>query len=122
MNEDLKTNILGQRIKSQREKLKLKNMDIADALGVDKSTVSNWITGHRRPEAPETLAQLAEVLKTSVDYLTGKTDNPLPIDDVIDVRDLLQNRELVYDNKAITDEQRVMFLNILESIIKPKIK
>ncbi|PFR93558.1 helix-turn-helix domain-containing protein [Priestia megaterium] len=119
MSEEIK-NILGQRIKEQRKKLKITNVDIARELNVHKSTVSNWIAGHRVPEA-QTLADLAKILNTSQDYLTGKTANPLPFDAVVDVKELLNNRELVYDNKPITDEQRAMFLGVLESIIAPKI-
>lgn len=119
MSEDLK-NILGKRIKLQRQKLKIRNIDIAEKLGVNKSTVSNWIIGHRTPES-QTLSNLAEVLNTSVDYLTGKTDNPLPTDKTINIRELLENRDLEYDGEIITDQQRETFLHILETIIKPKL-
>ncbi|WP_394557305.1 helix-turn-helix domain-containing protein [Priestia aryabhattai] len=119
MSEEIK-NILGQRIKEQRKKLKLTNIDIANELEVHKSTVSNWIAGHRVPEA-QTLYNLAKILNTSVDYLTGKTTDPLPFDAKVDVKKMLNNRELVYDDKPITEEQRVMFLSILESIIEPKL-
>lgn len=113
-------NTVGERIRARKEALGLRDEDIAAMVGVSRPSVTGWITGHRVP-GNKRLASIADALNTSTDYLTGKTDNPLPINGTIDIKDLLLNGDLVYQDEVISDEQKVMFLNILDSIIKPKL-
>lgn len=119
MSEDKEfNNIIGERIKSQRQKLKIRNIDIADDLGVNKSTVSNWITGHRIPDT-KILPELATILNTSTDYLTGKSDNPLPQDSKNDVREFLESKELFFKGEALTDDVREALIQLLNAVVKP---
>ncbi|MEE6134586.1 MULTISPECIES: helix-turn-helix domain-containing protein [Bacillaceae] len=119
MNEDKEFhNIIGERIKSQRQKLRIRNIDIADSLGVNKSTVSNWITGHRIPDT-KILPDLATILNTSTDYLTGKSDNPLPEDYKNDVREFLETKELYFKGEVITDDVREALIQLLNAVVKP---
>ncbi|WP_281998719.1 helix-turn-helix domain-containing protein [Priestia flexa] len=111
-------NIIGDRIKSQRQKMRIRNIDIADALGVNKSTVSNWITGHRIPDT-KILPNLATILNTSTDYLTGKTDNPLPQDSKNDVREFLESKDLIFEGEVITDDVREALIQLLNAVVKP---
>lgn len=48
----------------------LRGVDVANAVGVHKNTVTNWANGHT-PVIPETLQRLARVLDTSLDDLAG---------------------------------------------------
>lgn len=48
----------------------LSQQQLADALNVDRSTVTKWETGNRQPDA-ETLARLSSVLGTNVGALLG---------------------------------------------------
>jgi transcriptional regulator with XRE-family HTH domain len=52
----------------QRYKLRLRQRDIAEALGVDRSTVAGWETGKSEPLARQILA-LAKLLDTTADDL-----------------------------------------------------
>ena len=63
---------------AERFKLALKRADkthreVADHLGLDRSTVSHWALGRNTPN-PETLAKLARYLGVSADYLCGLED------------------------------------------------
>lgn len=63
-------------IKRRREALNLRQMDVAEALGVDRSTVASWETGRASPEA-RLILPLAQLLKVPADDLlaTPESDN-----------------------------------------------
>ena len=63
-------NGLGQRLKSQRQLLKLSQKEVANAIGVSPAVVSNYENGDRSPSI-ETLMSLASLYKCSTDYLLG---------------------------------------------------
>lgn len=113
-------NIFGERIKERKEELKLRDEDIANLVGVSRSSVTGWISGHRIP-GNKRLSLLADALNTSTDYLTGKTDNPLPIHGKIKIKELLLKGDLLYDDKVVTEEQKIMFLKLLDTIMESKL-
>lgn len=55
-------------MKLQRQRLGLRQEDVARELGVDRSTVSSWETGRAYPE-PRLLTRLAALLETTTDRL-----------------------------------------------------
>ena len=59
--------------KKARLRAGLLQKDVADALGVDKSTVCLWETGKTKPRA-NILPKVAEILNCSVDFLIGDQD------------------------------------------------
>ena len=71
---------IGERITLRREKLDLRQFQVAEAIGVTKATMCKYERDVNIPNA-EILAKLAAALKTSADYLCGLTDNPTPHDD-----------------------------------------
>lgn len=108
-------NTLGTRIKLQMQRMGLTNNMIADKLGVDKSTISNWTSGHRTPELG-TLVKLSDILNTSMDYLTGATKEHLPQSEKIDLRDILKNQNVNFDEIAMTKEHREAAVQIFDII------
>lgn len=65
--------ILGDRIKELRRKFNLTQDEMADQLGIKRSNFSSYETGRTIPPSDK-LGQIASILKTSTDYLLGKTD------------------------------------------------
>lgn len=59
------------------EKSGLSQKEIAISLGVSQPAISNWRSGKKYPSG-KNLQQLALLLNTSVDYLLGRSENPLP--------------------------------------------
>lgn len=55
-------------LKSLRKKRKLRQSDIAEALKIDRTTVTKWETGESMPRADK-LVELSRILKCSVDKL-----------------------------------------------------
>ena len=76
------------KLSSARDRLGLKNIEIADALGVSEATVSRWMTGERTP-LMQHLRRLADMLRESIGNLTDDTSEPKTalrqaIDDALD--------------------------------------
>lgn len=68
---------LGQRIKKLREGKGLSQGELGKLVNVGNTTISQWENDKRTPDLA-TLDKLANVLKTSSDYLLGRTDDPSP--------------------------------------------
>ncbi len=66
-----------RRIRDLREDNNLKHEDLADYLSVADSTYGSYESGYRGVPS-EVWSKLADYYKTSVDYLMGRTDNPIP--------------------------------------------
>ncbi len=65
---------LGQRIKRQREKRRLRQIDLANALRLTAQAVSKWERGENAPDI-SVLADLAHLLGVSVEWiLTGREE------------------------------------------------
>ena len=66
----MQENITGQRLRELRARRGMKAVDLAKALGIQRTRVSNWETGIRNPQREE-LVKLASVLDVSPAYLIG---------------------------------------------------
>jgi len=55
----------------------IKQIELADEMGVNQSAVSNWETGRNEPDN-NTLRRLSEYFGVSIDYLLGRSDKPGP--------------------------------------------
>ena len=58
-------------LRAVREAKKMSQKQLADAIQVDRTTVTKWETGGAYPRG-ETLAQLADVLHCTIDELFGR--------------------------------------------------
>ena len=60
------------RIRDLREDMDLRQIDVAQATGLDQKTLSNYETGKTRPDS-DALIRLADFFGVSIDYLVGRT-------------------------------------------------
>ena len=74
-------NGLSKRLQEQRQLQKLSQKEVAQALGVSPSVVSNYESGERTPSV-EVLMALAGLYRCSTDYLLGleKCDTTSSVD------------------------------------------
>lgn len=68
---------IGERIAARREELGLKQYQVAERIGVTKTTMSKYENNVNLPNS-DILARLARTLDTSVDYLCELTDISSP--------------------------------------------
>lgn len=69
--------ISGRELQILRKKKNMIQQQLAEAVGVSKTTVVDWEKGRYFPEG-ENLTKLAGVLEVSSSYLLGETDDPAP--------------------------------------------
>ncbi len=72
---------LGKRLKELRTIKKLTQSDLANLLGIERSTYGKYETGDSSPDY-EKLIQLADFFQVSVDYLLCKTNVRTPIETI----------------------------------------
>lgn len=60
--------MIGERIKMLRNACKMNQKDVADKIGVSKSTIAMWETDKREPNI-EMLQKLSECFGVSIDFL-----------------------------------------------------
>lgn len=75
-NKDFRV-IVGRRLKEARNKAGMTQQQVADALGVARSTVATWESGQNDVDTA-TLKRLAEMYGTTTDWLLGSDDTPDP--------------------------------------------
>ncbi len=77
------------RIKDLREDRDLRQMDVANAVGIDQRSLSNYETGKTNPDS-ETVVKLARFFGVSCDYLLG-----------VSSQNLTDNRQIVKELEEI---------------------
>lgn len=117
----------GDRLKSLRMMNNLSQTDFGKILNKSANNISQYETGKREPDL-ETLKIISDYFKVSLDYLLGKTDDPLPVRDVDqDLHDehdynaeldaFLKDDEMTsmfYGYENWTEEEKRNLLNILK--------
>ena len=79
------------RIKDLREDRDLRQVDVAEAIGIDQRSLSNYETGKTNPDS-ETVIKLAHFFGVTCDYLLGVSDSIL-MDNKAVVKELEQIKE-----------------------------
>lgn len=67
-------NTMGERIRNLRTSKKWKQKQLAELIGVSPQVISNWERGYSSPDN-EHVSRLAEVFKTTTDYLHGRVED-----------------------------------------------
>lgn len=75
------------RIKLLREKFEIEQKVLAIELGVSQPTISDWETGRKKPSS-KSILKLADYFNVSVDYLLGRTNDPINYNDPELIADL----------------------------------
>ena len=65
--------VFGQRVKQELKVQNKKQVDLATHLGVQKSTLSEWLNDNNEPPM-KTIVDIALYLNVSTDYLLGIED------------------------------------------------
>ena len=107
-------------LKKIRTQNKKQQQEVADYLGLNRVSYARYESGERQPDF-QTVANLADYFKVSVDYLLGRTDDPHPVTSNDDVKKAIDEyvknkgkqstviryngKEQTYETLDITDEE-----------------
>lgn len=108
------TEIFGNRMQLLRKRLDLRQIDLAEKIGIPKSTLAGYENGLRTPRLG-IIEKLAEELHTSADYLIGITDDPTPTKMNKDLKKtLLHSGDFHIDGKKLTNKDLELIVQFLE--------
>jgi len=92
---------------------------MSTTLGISRAALSHYEKGRREPDY-DTLITIADFFKVSLDYLMGRTDDPLAsldsvnreFSDRLELSDdqLIQQFELTIDGQKLTPEESRRFI------------
>ncbi|WP_195376745.1 helix-turn-helix domain-containing protein [Anaerotruncus rubiinfantis] len=118
--------VLGSRIKARRKELDLTLQNIADEIGVAKSTIQRYENGNIETIKLPVVEAIARILKVNPSYLLGKTDNKELVttegDELQEYLEELKNRSemrmLFKLSKEATKEEVEQAVKIIEALRK----
>ncbi len=106
-----------ERIKQRRKDLGLRAEDVAERIGVSRSTMFRYENGEIEKLPINHLVPIAKALHTSVDYLMGWTEDeqePIPMDE-----DRL-DQEFVRLFEQLGNEQKDLIVRAMKGILSEK--
>jgi len=118
-------NNFGIRLKETLDSKNLNQKELAVMANTTGATISRYINGERSPNA-ELLNDISVALNVSTDYLLGKTNEPVPIDEKSlsineqagkAIYDKLVEIGFIKNGENITDEH----LNVLVDVLAPQL-
>lgn len=78
------------RIRELREKAGLRQIDVANATGIDQKTLSNYETEKTNPDS-YALIRLSDFFNVSIDYLVGRIDDTFSATDRREIAQKINN-------------------------------
>lgn len=110
---------IGARIKELRVKRGFTQDEIAEQLGMNRANFSNYERDVATPPA-ETLMRIADILKTSTDYLLGRDDYVPSWATARDRRDfkkmLEEDPEIMFDGVPLDEQDRQRVKDVLTGL------
>jgi transcriptional regulator with XRE-family HTH domain len=110
----------GERVRILREKRKLKQLDLANAMQVSPQAVSKWERNENYPDIV-TLLKLASILNVTTDYLLGATETRPGVFEATvfctGVKRFAQ-RSTAMNSRDVADWMNVVFHHLTEGCLK----
>ena len=116
----------GDRLRELRLSKGLRQIDLCEILKVSKSAVGAYERNEREPVYKQ-LINLADYFNVSLDYLLGRSDEPLIVEqyikrDIYDFSEILDNYELKVHDYRLTEEDKQRIKDICLAVIVHKLK
>ena len=111
---------VGERIKLRRKELKISADDLADAVGVSRSTIFRYEKGDIEKVGPEVLKKIADKLRISLAELMGWSDETSVESKIYtdsDLRKMAENAK-TFDGKPLNEDDIQAIQNIIEIYLK----
>lgn len=115
--------MLGRRMKDKRKSLGYTQKEVADHIGIARTTYAMYESESRDPDT-KTLENLADFYGVSTDYLLGR-DVPewASTEDVFELQTLLENNvNMAYGGESLTDAEKQRVKDILTALFWEKLQ
>ena len=105
-----------ERLKNLRKQANLTQVDVAAKLGISQQAYASWERGVKKP-TQENLVKISQILKVSIDYLVGNSNEYLKEDE-------LDNVEILFrmNSNGLTEEEKLIFKKELIEFMKERKK
>ncbi|QAY67202.1 helix-turn-helix domain-containing protein [Paenibacillus protaetiae] len=113
--------MFAQRLKQLRKSRKLTMQEVADYVGVAKSTYAGYESGYRQPTI-ESIQTIAIKLRTSADYLLGLSDHPDPPEVNHNAKQYLNYEQLHWDGVPLEKEDIALIFSLLDRVLRDRPK
>lgn len=110
-----------ERLRWSRKKRGLTIEQLAEEIGVAKSTYANYELRNREPNIA-TIQALSKTLDVSVDFLLGITDNPKINPLEMNAKLYLQNEKIHWDGIQLKEDELKLIRDFIEISIKNRTK
>ncbi len=107
------------RLKECRERLGISKMEAAKRTNLSQPAYLRYESGTRTPSF-QTLSVIANVFNTSVEYLTGQSDDPKPISYIVTLKDNPELFEMVKICKNTNDKMLRRIISYAEKLSTSK--
>ena len=107
---------VGEKIKLRRKELRISADDLADAVGVSRSTIFRYEKGDIEKVGPEVLKKIADKLRISPAELMGWSDETSLEEKIYttsDLRKMAENAK-TFDGKPLNEDDIEAIQNIIE--------
>ena len=112
--------MFAKRLKQLRKQRKLTMQEVADYVGVAKSTYAGYESGYRQPTL-ESIQTISRKLRTSADYLLGLTDYPEPPEKLNhNAKEYLNYEKLHWDGVPLDQDDLELIRNLLERVLRDR--
>jgi len=111
--------MFAKRLKQLRKTRKYSMQEVADTVGVAKSTYAGYESGYRHPTL-DAIQIIAKKLHTSTDYLLGLTDYPDQLEPSNNAKELLNHQQLHWDGIPLKQEDLELVKRMLEHVIQTR--
>ncbi|GGH15455.1 helix-turn-helix domain-containing protein [Paenibacillus segetis] len=112
--------MFAKRLKQLRKRRKLTMQEVADYVGVAKSTYAGYESGYREPTL-ESIQTIARKLHTSADYLLGLTDYPEPSAELNhNAKEYLNYEQLHWDGVPLEKDDVELIRILLERVLRDR--
>jgi transcriptional regulator with XRE-family HTH domain len=113
--------MFAKRLKELRKKRKLTMQEVADSIGVAKSTYAGYESGYRQPTI-ESIQIISKKLHTSADYLLGLTESPDPPELNHNAKEYLNYEQLHWDGIPLEKEDIELIRSLLNRVLRDRSK
>ncbi|MEL7658917.1 MAG: helix-turn-helix domain-containing protein [Bacillota bacterium] len=109
---------ISERLRELRASKSITQRELASQLNISSSSIAMYETGQRMPDA-DVLELFADYFNVTVDYLLGRTDNSLNLDEEPtrqDLEEFLRTSNVQFDGTPLDDNDKEELIDVLKFI------